>query len=66
MDEQQQISALAKKLKERGVDQQSGLIISLEMRKGNKRARLMQWMEDNPEATAEEIMEKSSELYDEK
>ncbi len=63
MDERQQIRRLALALKERGVDKESGVIISLQVRNGDKRDRLMSWMRENSSATPEEIMDKALMLH---
>lgn len=66
MEERQEIRKLARALKARGVDKDSGVIISLQVRKDGKRDRLLQWMADNPEATPSEIMEKARLLHRER
>ena len=66
MEERQEIRKLAKALKARNVNEQTGVIISLQVRKDGKRDRLMRWMEENPDATADEIEDKALAMYLEK
>ena len=45
-----------------GVDEKTAVIISMMVRRPGARLKLIQWMEDNRQADAEEIISKAQEL----
>ena len=56
------ITELAKKLKMAGVDKETGITVSLRLRKPGKAEAMIDWLEKNRTATPEEICRKSREL----
>ena len=62
-EEHNEIRELMKTLKTRKVDGDTAVMLSLMVRKGDKRARLMQWMDEHPTANEIEICRKASELH---
>ena len=60
------IEALGRMLKEKGMEMETAVNTSLRVRKGDKRERLMRWVEANPQVTVNDILEKSRELQKEK
>jgi hypothetical protein len=56
------IAQLATLMKAAGVDRETALTISLRVRKDEKRAQMIKWMEENPTATPPEICRKSREV----
>ncbi len=59
------IEALGRMLNSKGMELETAINTSLQVRKGDKRKRLMQWVEANPEVTKEEIQDKALELLKE-
>ncbi len=59
------IEALGRMLKDKEMEMASAVNTSLRVRKGDKRKRLMQWVEANQEATVDDILEKSRVLHKE-
>ena len=66
MENRETIRALAHSLRIAGVDQNTGLNVSLRLRRPGKAEQMIAWIEQNPEATPEKICEKSRELAREK
>ena len=56
------IKRLAYALKDAGVDKDTGVTISLRLRKPGKAELLLAWLEQNPTSTPEEICQKSREI----
>ena len=52
-------------LNSKGMELETAINTSLQVRKGDKRKRLMQWVEANPEVTEEDIQDKALELLKE-
>ena len=57
------IRALAHYLKLAGVDRDTALNISLRVRRPGGAERMMAWMDLHPEATVDEICDKSGEIH---
>ena len=62
MENEEIIKRLAYALKDAGVDKDTGVNISLRLRKPGKAEQLLEWMEQNKTATPEEICQKSREI----
>ena len=61
-EEREAIRTLGRMLKARGINKEKAIDISMMVRKGDKRDRLIEWMEKNPNATAEDICNKGLDL----
>ena len=59
------IEALGRMLNSKGMELETAINVSLQLRKGDKRKRLMQWVEANPVVTEEEIQDKALEMLKE-
>ena len=62
MKKEDTITRLARSLKVAGVDKETGITISLRLRRPGKAEQLIEWLEQNPSVTPEEICKKSREL----
>ena len=63
MEEREEIGLLMMKLKAAGVRGETALNISLRVDEGDKRARMIAWLENHPDATVQEICTKTKELH---
>ena len=63
MTKQETIRKLAHKLKQAGVDKETGVTLSLMVRRPRGAEQLMAWIEQNPKAAHEEIFDKAREIH---
>ena len=57
------IQQLARKLKQAGVDKETGVTLSLMVRRPGGAEQLMEWMEQNPAAPLQSLYDKAREIH---